>query len=306
MKRWVLALSVLALAACQRDQAQLANPAAECESLRDRDARIAACTAAAEDAQNSADVRAAALVTRAGLREESGEVTPALRDYEAALRLDEANARAALGRGRILLASGQLDAAEPLLVRAKEGGEAAQASTLLGQIALRRSHFEEAIEHFNTALASSSNNAVALAGRARAKQRSNDLGGAASDYDAAIRADGALAEARAGRCWLDLNENRNISRARSDAEAAIAADARNVEGQLCRGVLQLREGEWANARTSFEAALAVESGNPTALFGRGIARRRSGENAGREDMNLARDFDRHIGEEFDQMGVETY
>ncbi|HYD87202.1 MAG TPA: tetratricopeptide repeat protein [Vitreimonas sp.] len=306
MKRWVLALIVLALAAACERQAQVATPAAECDTLRDREARIAACTTAAEDETYSADVRAAALATRARLREDAGEVTPALRDYEAALRLDENNAGAALGRGRILLESGQLDAAEPLLLRAKRGGEGAEASALLGQIALRRSRFDEAVTEFDAALAANSRNAAALSGRARAKHRMGDLDGAAADYDAAVRADGALAEARAGRCWLDLNEERNFTRARGDADAAVAADPRNVEAQLCRGVLQLREGEWADARASFEAALEVEPGNPTALFGRGVARRRSGDNDGRADMNLARDFDRHIGQRFDDMGVETY
>ena len=71
-------------------------------------------------------------------------------------------------------------------------------------------------------------------------------------------------------------------------------------------MLQLRGGEWADARTSFEAALAVEPGNPTALFGRGVARRRGGDSDGSDDMNLARDFDRHIGEAFDDMGVRTF
>ncbi|MBC7770182.1 MAG: tetratricopeptide repeat protein [Phycisphaerales bacterium] len=304
MKRWFLALSVLALAACERE-AQVANSAAECQSLRDRDARIAACTTAAEDEQYSADVRAEALATRASLREEAGEVTPALRDYEAAQRLDADNVAALLGRGRILLASGQLDAAEPLLVRAQSDGPSADASEMLGQIALRRSQYQAALEHFDAAL-DAGRFPAAMAGRARAKQRTGDLDGATADYDAAVRMDGALAEARAGRCWLDLNQDRNLTRARSDADAAIAADPANVEGQLCRGVLHLREGAWADARASFDAVLAIEPGNPTALFGRGVARRRSGDNAGREDMNLARDFDRHIGATFDDMGVNTF
>ena len=62
----------------------------------------------------------------------------------------------------------------------------------------------------------------------------------------------------------------------------------------------------ADTPAAFDAALAVEPGNPTALFGRGVARRRSGESAGREDMNQARDFDGHIGEAFDEWGVETF
>jgi len=75
---------------------------------------------------------------------------------------------------------------------------------------------------------------------------------------------------------------------------------------VCRGILQLRNREWGGARTSFEAALAREPGNPVALFGRGVARRRGGDDDGREDMNRARDFDRHIGEKFDAWGVDTF
>jgi hypothetical protein len=50
----------------------------------------------------------------------------------------------------------------------------------------------------------------------------------------------------------------------------------------------------------------VEPGNPTALFGRGVARRRGGDGDGSRDMNQARDFDHHIGEQFDRLGVRTY
>jgi tetratricopeptide (TPR) repeat protein len=234
-------------------------------------------------------------------------VTPALRDYEAALRLDESNARALEGRAGILLASGQLDAAEPLVDRLISAGNASAAALRIkGDIDLQRGAYTEAIEHFDDAISADGRLALAYAHRARAKERLQDSVGARADYDSAIRFDGTLAEARAGRCWLNLREDRDLGQARNDAEAAVAADPQQVDAQLCRGILQLRGGEWENARRAFEAALAVEPGNPTALFGRGVARRRSGEGAGREDMNQARDFDRHIGEAFDDWGVETF
>ena len=304
-KIWLVAAGLaLALAACERTVPE--STAAACLSAEEVEARIVACSTAAEDNSLASELRSQALSTRAGAYDEGGDVTAALRDYEAALRLDEENASALLGRAGILLNSGQLDAAEPLLRRAIAIDNSGRANELMGRTTLRGGRYTDAIGFFNTALDADPRSATALSGRARAKQRVGDLAGAANDYDAAIRADGNLAEARAGRCWLDLNEQRELERARNDAEAAAAADPRNVEGQLCRGVLQLRGGEWANARASFDAVLAVEPGNPLALFGRGVARRRSGDNAGREDMNLARDFDGHIGEQFDDMGVETF
>ena len=305
-KSWLLvAVLALALGACERENVELDDINA-CLSAEEAEAKIEACTAAAQNESLTPEQRSVAFSTRGDANDEAGDVTTALRDYGSALQLDEANPAALLGRGRILLASGQLDAAEPVLRRAVELNQLGQANELLGQIMVRRGEFSEAITLFNAALDHEPRSATALAGRARAKQRLGDLDGAANDFSAAIRVDDRLAEARAGRCWLDLNESRELERARRDADAAVAANPNLVEGQLCRGVLQLRDGQWADAKTAFDAALAVESGNPIALFGRGVARWRSGDNAGTEDMNQARDFDDNIGAQFDRFGVRTY
>lgn len=299
------AVLALALGACERQAAEIDEVGA-CIAAEEAEAKIEACTIAAQNEALTPEQRSLAFSTRGDAQNEAGDVTAALRDYGASLELDAANPAALLGRGRILLASGQLDAAEPVLRRAVELNQLGEANQLLGQIAVRRGEFSEAITLFNAALDHEPRSAVALAGRARAKQRLGDIEGAANDYSAAIRADDHLVEARAGRCWLDLNENREFERARQDADAAVAANPNYVEGQLCRGVLQLREGQWADAKASFEAALAVESGNPIALFGRGVARRRSGDRDGTEDMNLARDFEANIGAQYDEFGVRTY
>jgi Tfp pilus assembly protein PilF len=141
------------------------------------------------------------------------------------------------------------------------------------------------------------------------KQAQGDADGAMADFSAAIAIDPQFADARAGRCWLALRqqrEPRDDAQAREDADIGVTQAPRNTEAQTCLGILQLRAGEWANAEASFDAALAMEPGDPIALFGRGVARRRGGEGAGITDMNQARDFDRHIGEKFDQLGVTTY
>jgi len=304
-KIWLVgAVLATALVACER--AQEVSTAEACFTAEEAEAKIEVCTVAAQDESLTPEQRSVAFSTRGDANDEAGDVTAALRDYGSALDLDDENPAALLGRGRILLASGQLDAAEPVLRRVIELNDSGQAHELMGQIMVRRGEFSESITFFNAALDHDPRAASALAGRARAKQLLGDLVGAANDYDQAIRANDNLAEARAGRCWLDLNEERELQRARQDADAAVAADPRNVEGQLCRGVLQLREEQWAEAKTSFEAALAVESGNPIALFGRGVARRRSGDRDGTEDMNQARDFDGNIGQQFDRFGVRTY
>lgn len=308
MRHWLgFAVLGVVLAACQPSD-PLAQARADCARANlAADARIAACTQLIESGDLDDGERAEAQASRGEAHYAADAVTPALRDFEAALRLDENNPRALEGRARILLASGQLDAAEPLLDRLIESDRAnGDVLRMKGDIALQRSAYTDAIEHYDDALNEDGRLALAYAHRARAKQRLQDLIGARADYGEAIRIDGGLAEARAGRCWLSLNQNEEIEQARNDAEAAVGAEPQNVDAQTCRGVLQLRGGEWANARAAFEAALAVEPGNPTALFGRGVARRRSGDNGGRADMNQARDFDEHIGQEFDRWGVETF
>lgn len=306
---WLATAAGLVLAACERTAPDpLAASRAVCsDAERTPQERIDACTTLLETAALDEAARADAQARRGAARREGGDVTGALRDFEAALRLNAGQVDALEGRASILLASGQLDAAEPLIARLIADGQAlASAHLMRGDIAALRGDRATAIAAYDAALAEDPRLALAFAHRARVKQGQGDLDGAHADYDAAIRLDGALAEARAGRCWLNLVQQRDLEQARNDAEAGAAADPRSVEAQLCRGVLQLRGGEWGNAQASFEAALEVEPGNPTALFGRGVARRRSGDRAGREDMNTARDFDRHIGEAFDEWGVETY
>ena len=307
MRRWLGLGIVLALAACEPADPLARDRAACAEAGRASDERVAACTRLIESGELDDAARAEMQALRGDAHHSADAVTPALRDYEAALRLNENNARALQGRAGILLASGQLDAAELLLDRLIASGEASgDAMRMRGDIALQRAAYTDAIEHYDDALAADGRLALAYAHRARAKERLRDVEGARTDYTEAIRIDGALAEARAGRCWLNVMHEGDIDQARNDAEAAVAAEPQNVQAQLCRGVLQLRGEEWQNAQTSFEAALALEPGNPTALFGRGVARRRGGDRDGREDMNQARDFDRHIGEAFDDWGVRTY
>jgi tetratricopeptide (TPR) repeat protein len=308
MRLRVFAL-VLVLAACGRSgDDPLARNLAACVDLNAAPAtRDPACSAVLESGEIEDAVRAEALANRGQARRQAGEVTPALRDFEAALRLDADHIMALQGRAEILLASGQLDAAELLVDRLIAHGDALDHAHLMkGDIAFQRGEIERAIAAYDAAIERNRDLAEAFAHRGAARWRLNDADGALADYDDAIRLNGTLTEARAGRCWLSLRQNRDLDRARTDGEAAVAADVASVQGHICLGVLRLRNEEWGPARESFEAALRIEPGNPTALFGRGVARRRGGDGEGREDMNRARDFDRHIGETFDDLGVGTF
>ena len=134
----------------------------------------------------SAPVRADYYVFRGDAYRSSGQVTAALRDFEAALRLDGQHARAQLGRGEILLASGQLDAAEPILERLAPGDESGRAALGLARIAWLRRDSVAALNHLTAALERNPNSAEAYAVRAAVRKAGGDMDGAREDFSAAI------------------------------------------------------------------------------------------------------------------------
>mgnify|MGYP000446876029 CR=1 FL=1 len=162
-KIWLVgAFAALALAAC--DRTEVVDDSERCLTAQGAEAKIEACTAAAQNEALTPEQRSVAYSTRGDAQ---NDVTAALRDYGSALELDDENLAAQLGRGRILVASGQLDAAEPILRRAIELYQSGEANDLVGQIMVRRGEFVEAITFFNAALDKDPRSATALAGRAR-------------------------------------------------------------------------------------------------------------------------------------------
>ncbi len=304
---WMAAALVLAAAGCD-DRTQAPAPAAvalgACESARDPAAKDAACSALLAQTEGVDDkTRSLAHSFRGGAKRQQGDVTSALRDFRAALELDAENRDALMQQAAILIDSGQLDAAEPLLARAVAQQDSANAQLMLGRIALIRLEDAAAIERFNAALAQDSRLSAALSGRARAKERLEDEDGALDDYNSAIALQSDNAEARAGRCWMRLRADENLNDARADAAAAVAADPRLVAGQMCRGLLQLKDGEWEGARASFNAVLEVEGGNPDAIYGRGFARKRAGDRDGDEDIDRAIAFDSRVVQRFRALDI---
>lgn len=306
---WIVVLVLGAvLAACQEPDPLAAARAACAEAQSEAEARIEACTALLDSGALDETERAEALARRGAAVQEAGDVTAALRDYNQALELRDDVMIAVKGRAAILIESGQLDAAEVMAQRLLQN-EAfpADANYFVGRIAAARGDAAAALEAYGRAIGADGRYVDAYAARGAILQAQQDYAGALADYDRAININAQLSPALSGRCWTRvLMEDGDLERARADARDAVEIDPRNVQGQLCRGLLSLRAGEWADARAAYDAALEVEPGNPTALFGRGVARRRGGDNDGREDMNQARDFDRHVARRFDDLGVETY
>ncbi|MBX9747753.1 MAG: hypothetical protein K2X34_12675, partial [Hyphomonadaceae bacterium] len=242
MRRLILGLiCVGALTACQETDPLDASRRACADDDRPAAERVEACSALIDSGALDEAARVEAQANRGAAHNAAGDVTPALRDFEAVLRVEEDNAVALEGRAAILIASGQLDAAELLVNRLIETGQAeASAQFMRAEIAQSRGDYAGSVEGYDAAIARDQRMAIAYARRGRAKQRLEDIEGALADFDAALRLDSNLVDARAGRCWLSLTQQRDLDRALADAETAVGADSRNVEAQLCHGILQLR------------------------------------------------------------------
>lgn len=314
MRGKLVVLCALMLGACGKPADPLARARSDCaEADLAAAAQIAACSRLIEAGQLSDEDHAAALANRGQAHLGAGDSTAALRDFTAAIGLDSDNMSAVRGRANVLIKSGQLDAAEPLVERLVASGQfTAEAHFMQGKIAAMRGNYPAAVSAFDAAIADNAHYAEAFAERADARRAQGDADGAAADFDAAINLDPNLADARAGRCWLRLQrkpepgEQRDDGTARQDADAAVAADPHNFQGQLCLAMLQARAGDWSNARASFDIAANLQPGNAMALFGRGVARKRAGDATGQQDMNQARDFDHDIDGAFNDLGVPTY
>jgi tetratricopeptide (TPR) repeat protein len=136
--------------------------------------RVRAC-----DLMLTSDSRGyAAVVTwRAQAKEQNGDATGALRDYEDALRIWPDAPSALLGIGRLHLAQGDLAAAQPYLRRAIEAHDSGIASDMLAAHALQNGDAEMALREYEAWLVRHPDNELALYGRGIARLRGGDEGG---------------------------------------------------------------------------------------------------------------------------------
>ena len=311
MMRRILGTAMLAAALAACNQAPPADPQAQAwaqcaDASAPPLARKSACdTLLAAPNLSSAD-RADALVHRGEARRGNGDPTAALADYTASLAIDGSNAEAKLGRAEVLLTSGQLDAAAALIESVmREGALPARAHLLRGDLKMRQGDPDAALIEFNASIGLDAHQSAAFAERGLVKQRQQDYAGAARDFDTALHLNSRETDALAGRCWNAIFQNGDLGRAGADAEAALGANGSLISANLCHGLVQLKQQDWAGARSSYDAVLTLDAANAAALWGRGYARRKNGEDhEGAEDIRRAYDFNSHVDQEFKRYGVE--
>jgi len=252
------------------------NTVAEAEApetgpLPDADAyahRAAVATARGDAVRALADLdracalspQSAELLLRRGHAHERLQQAPeALRDYEAALRLDPGSAEARLAHARLALDAGRR---EDALVDAK---------ALDARLPVESNHRRELARLYAR---------LDMPGLEQAQ-----LAIWLKTHSHEVDADRAWYQS----CWARMELGTVLDQALADCERALDDKPREADYLDARGWVRLRRGEWRDARRDFDRALERDPAQAWALYGRGLVRTHEGDAAaGGADLAAAR------------------
>jgi tetratricopeptide (TPR) repeat protein len=195
-------------------------------------------------------------------------------------------------RASLLLAIGQVDAAEADLRRALEmDPRNGDALSLQSVIAVARGRNDEALAAAQAAVQAGPDSATPHIALSYAQQARFELSGARDSLRTAVKRD-----PRNALAWARLAE---LESALGDTKAALDAARRagSLQPELPRsqsvlGYAYLSGLRMKPARQAFEKAIALDSSDPLARMGLGLAKIRSGDLAeGAHDLEIARSLD---------------
>ncbi len=214
--------------------------------------RLEACTGVIKSGRLAGKSLSAALTDRGEAQVELRNNEHALADFNQAIRIDPANAKAFADRG---------------LVHQFIGGP---------------DHTKRALADWSEALRLEPDNADVLERRGRMYQIHRDYDGMIGDYGALIRLDPHNDWAFQQRAYAYHGKG-ELDRALADYDEAIRLDARNVQALHRRGLVYRDKGDLDHAITDYSAAIAIDPGHVGAggfFRDRAAAYRAKGDAAG--------------------------
>jgi len=100
--------------------------------------------------------------------------------------------------------------------------------------------------------------------------------------------DSRRAQALGDRCFARALWNHDLGLALDDCDAALRLDPKLALALNSRGIVRLRQGDFAGAIADFDASIAAQPNDAWALYGRGLAKQQKGLTAeGKTDMAAA-------------------
>ena len=138
-----------------------------------------------------------------------------------------------------------------------------------GLKALLNSHFRNAIEEFNKAIAADHTHVNAYKGRGQAHFFQGNAELAVVDFGVALSLSPKDGDAYAGRSNANYHAG-YLDDALNDINAAIAINGNDASAYLLRGQIYGRQGEPDRALNDYDRAIAVNPTNPSAYEKRGL------------------------------------
>ena len=181
------------------------------------------------------------------------------------------------------------------------------ASLVLGELYQTTGDYPKAIDVYNTALESLSDNGdsmIGLGGRASEGRKLHNLRAALLTALAVTHAeagqadlfqtdmDGIAATAwdddakNISLCWVRAVAGRELEKALDDCGKFVSANPNSSEGLLVRALVQFKLGKPAECVTDSDAALALKPNRADVLYVRGVCKRQTGDAAG-ADTDIA-------------------
>ena len=248
-------------------------------TVKDADARAAACSQALQTRQLKPDEIALARLTRGLARTALGDKALAADDYSEALKhydgvIDPRNPDALnlYRRATALHATGETDRALSDYndaIRIDPGNSLA----FLGRgvlLATRKRAYDRAIEDFDKVLVLQPDNVDALIARGNAYSQLGDNGRALADLDRALTLAPDNAQAYVVR-GLANNRRGEKKLAMQDYDAALQRVPRYPQALANRAALFSEQGKYDAAIADLDESIAADPANPVAYYNRGYA-----------------------------------
>ncbi|MGE0432540.1 MAG: tetratricopeptide repeat protein [Planctomycetota bacterium] len=211
-------------------------------------------------------------MSRALIRQLTGDVDGAIDDYTSVLRIEPQHIEAFINRGVARSTRNEWEAAMRDFNAALAIDPRSAAALCARASAWRAQHdVAAALRDYDSALAIEPRNPEALVNRGATRAANGDTAGAIADFDEAIRVHPEHASAYANRGQTRHMQGDNDSAMR-DFNAALAINPRLAVALRNRGVVRAETGDLPGAERDLDESLRIKPGNLDALYCRGTVR----------------------------------
>jgi tetratricopeptide (TPR) repeat protein/predicted aspartyl protease len=208
------------------------------------------------------------------VRWRNGQPVLAMDDFDQVLKLSPANVEALLLRGSLRLQNGAKESAGADFAAATAAAPAdAGVSLRIAGIYSGEELYPEAIAHLDS-------------------------------WISANKDDNRLPQALNDRCWARAMTGQQLDLALADCNAALKKGPRNSAVLDSRGMVWLRQGDFAHAIADYQDAIALQPKSPWSLYGLGIAELRKGlTDKGNQHLQAATALSPEVAAEFGKLGL---